>query len=124
MTKLVKELLLKGATTAELRSEAVKAGMDTLRVSGLKKVPFVALKSDILNAVSQYYHHNDQAMPGESMEHSLQDSIEAFNSEYETDGNLEILHQEEEAVFPNSIKAVDDAPIIKLTNFILKQCHK
>ena len=38
MTKVIKELLLKGATTAELRSEAVKAGMDTLRVSGLKKV--------------------------------------------------------------------------------------
>jgi type IV pilus assembly protein PilB len=38
MTKLVKELLLKGATTNELRREAVNAGMDTLRVSGLKKV--------------------------------------------------------------------------------------
>jgi type IV pilus assembly protein PilB len=38
MTKSVKELLLKGATTAELRSEAAQAGMDTLRVSGLKKV--------------------------------------------------------------------------------------
>ena len=38
MTKRVKELLLKGSTTSELRSEAIKAGMETLRVSGFKKV--------------------------------------------------------------------------------------
>ena len=38
MTKRIKELILKGVTTNELRAEAVKAGMDTLRMSGLKKV--------------------------------------------------------------------------------------
>jgi type IV pilus assembly protein PilB len=89
-------------------------------ITGLRVNPFVALKSDILNAISQYYHHNDQEMPSESMENSLQDSIEAFNSEYETDENLEILHEQEEASISELKKAVDDAPIIKLTNFILK----
>jgi type IV pilus assembly protein PilB len=38
MTKNIKELILNGGTTAELKMEAVKSGMDTLRVSGLKKV--------------------------------------------------------------------------------------
>jgi type IV pilus assembly protein PilB len=38
ITKSIKELILQGATTAELRKEAVRLGMDTLRVSGLKKV--------------------------------------------------------------------------------------
>ena len=37
-TKNIKELILNGGTTAELKREAIKAGMDTLRVSGLKKV--------------------------------------------------------------------------------------
>jgi type IV pilus assembly protein PilB len=89
-------------------------------ITGLRINPFVALKADILNAISQYYHHKDQEMLSEAMENSLQDSIEAFNSEYETDENLEILHEEEEASISDLKKAVDDAPIIKLTNFILK----
>jgi type IV pilus assembly protein PilB len=38
VTKSIKELILQGATIAELKKEAVRLGMDTLRVSGLRKV--------------------------------------------------------------------------------------
>ena len=34
----LKELILNGASTAELKQEAIRLGMETLRMSGLKKI--------------------------------------------------------------------------------------
>jgi type IV pilus assembly protein PilB len=35
---VLKELVLQGASTAELKAEAIRRGMDSLRMAGLKKV--------------------------------------------------------------------------------------
>jgi type IV pilus assembly protein PilB len=35
---ILKELVLQGASTAELKSEAIRQGMDSLRMAGLKKI--------------------------------------------------------------------------------------
>ena len=89
-------------------------------ITGLKVNPFVAKKSDILNTISQYYHHKNPGSSDQAVESSFQDSIDALSSEYGSDEDLEIVHEEEEASISDLKKAVEDAPIIKLTNFILR----
>ena len=37
-TDALKELVLQGASTAELKAEAIRQGMSTLRMSGISKV--------------------------------------------------------------------------------------
>jgi type IV pilus assembly protein PilB len=89
-------------------------------ITGLRINPFVANKSDILNTISEYYHTRDQGSSDQSMESSFQDSIDALSSEYGVDEDLEVVREEEEASISDLKKAVEDAPIIKLTNFILR----
>ena len=89
-------------------------------ITGLRVNPFVTQKSDILNAIGEYYHHEGQDVADQSMESSFQDSIDALSTEYGTDEDLEIVREEAEASISDLKKAVEDAPIIKLTNFVLR----
>jgi len=89
-------------------------------ITGLRVNPFVALKTDILNTIQEYYNHAAQPAPGQSMETSLQDSLDILGKEHKLDEQLEVVHQEEQTSVADLKKAVDDAPIVKLTNFMLR----
>jgi type IV pilus assembly protein PilB len=80
-------------------------------MTGLRVVPRVAEESDILATIDQHCGQEADALGG-----VLEDVIEVLKQEEQS---VELVHEEAEVGVEELRKATEDAPIVKLANFLL-----
>jgi type IV pilus assembly protein PilB len=80
-------------------------------ITGLKVRSLVALKIDILNTIKKYYKKEEI--------NTLGDSIEMLGLTSDVGSYLQPVHADEDHDISDLKKATEEAPIVKLTNFIL-----